>query len=240
MNNSLILPTNRVNVLLSRIKLSSYHMLGMPHICLRSRSLPARIPKQIHLSIISCSDQQTHILRTLCSIDMCSIYSTWIYTICIPAKLAWLGCPLFIFVCSSSSGHLSTIRGPIKKLISTTDCSQRLRILTPVEAMNIGAMSLANCNFFIPIVDLIDIDFIIMGSHCQQFSIGGVFHYFVPLFGMIECFYDIVNIIIISYTDVALVIRYSNMIIIGVYMAFFEFFSNSILVLTASLLYHLF
>ena len=94
---------------------------------------------------------------------MSSVYSAWIDTICVPAELRCLCCPLLIFESRSTTSDLLTIPSiPVKKLVSPTDCSQGLRVHTPIKAMDVGAMTFAHSDLFIPGVDIINTDSVIV------------------------------------------------------------------------------
>ena len=55
MDNCLVLTSNRIDVLLARIKLSSNNMLRMPNKDLGSRPHPAWIPEQVNFPVVSSS-----------------------------------------------------------------------------------------------------------------------------------------------------------------------------------------
>ncbi len=83
--------------------------------------------------------------------------------------------------------------------------------------MDVGAVSFASSNHLVSAIDVINTNSAIMRSNCKPVSIWGVFHYFVPLFGVSEGVDDVIDVIVVSSDgDLTFVVGDGYVTVVGV------------------------
>ncbi len=121
MDKRLVVPANRVHVLLLLIELSPNHMLRMRPVALRVAPQPAWVPEEVHHPPVIGGHDELLVRRPCGPIDVGAVTSTGVDTVDPPTELAGLCGPLLVLEGGGTTGDLRAIHVPIQEVVASAD-----------------------------------------------------------------------------------------------------------------------